>query len=167
MDPNWHRITVPVCTILSKLLSVHVWVSWVRYSHFTISSPDCTFHAAITHMIKVLEWWSLTWIPMAKSCVRLCCSNTVITWVFAVCKVQSRLEIVKWLYCSALEEQLAMLSIVYENTAVTTHHSKLYLVSDIIVGWMASCSPVPFLAIATMVCTRARTEVTKFPLIPP
>ena len=27
----------------------------VWYSHFTISSPDCTLHTAITHVIKALE----------------------------------------------------------------------------------------------------------------
>ena len=30
------------------------------YSHFTISSPDCTLHTAITHVIKAVEQWSLT-----------------------------------------------------------------------------------------------------------
>ena len=33
-------------------------------------------------------------------------------------------------------------------------------------SYTASCSPVPFLAIAAMVCTRAGTEITKCSLIP-
>ena len=56
------------------------------YSCFK-GSPDCTSHC--THMISVLEWWSLThaihhWIP--SSC-ETHCSNTVIMWVIA-CSVR-------------------------------------------------------------------------------
>ena len=43
-------------------------VHW--YTHvqlFTTPIPDCTLHTAITHIITVLEQWSLMWIPMAFS----------------------------------------------------------------------------------------------------
>ena len=33
-------------------------------SHFRVFSPDYRLHSAITHVIRVLERWSLMWIPM-------------------------------------------------------------------------------------------------------
>ena len=35
------------------------------YSRFRVISSNCTLHIAITHVLTVLEGWSLTWIPMA------------------------------------------------------------------------------------------------------
>ena len=40
-------------------LAACVILSTCQYSHFRGFSPDCTLHSAITHMIKVLERWSL------------------------------------------------------------------------------------------------------------
>ena len=49
-----------------------------QYSHFTISSPDCTLHTANTHVITVLERWSLTHDYAIGIHVRLHHSNTLI-----------------------------------------------------------------------------------------
>ena len=59
------------------------------YSRF---SPDCTLHAAISHVISVLERWRLTHDYTIGIHVRLHHSNTFITWVIAECNVQSGLE---------------------------------------------------------------------------
>ena len=57
------------------------------YSRYSVFSPNCALHTAITHVITVLEWWSLTWILIVRSCMRLCHSNTKPTWVISVCNV--------------------------------------------------------------------------------
>ena len=42
----------PVCAIMKKLGQT--------YLDTVVSGPDCTFYSAITHVITVLEGWSLT-----------------------------------------------------------------------------------------------------------
>ena len=61
------------------------------YSRFRVSSPVCPLHAAVTHVIKVLESRSsreFQW-QLARE------SSTLITWVIAVFNGQTGLETLK------------------------------------------------------------------------
>ena len=63
--------------ILVELNHEHMLWSSIYHinSRFTISSPDCTMHMTITHVITVLEQHMLYAIRIH---VGACCSNTVI-----------------------------------------------------------------------------------------
>ena len=66
------------------------WRMSMKYSRFRGFSLNCTWYTASTH-ITVLEGWSLKWILMAQSYMRLRCSNTEIAGVITVYNVQSGL----------------------------------------------------------------------------
>ena len=53
--------------------------STVLSSSFTISSPDCTMHSVISHVITVFEWQILV-----RNHTRLCIPNTEITQLITV-----------------------------------------------------------------------------------
>ena len=36
-------------------------------SHSRVFGPNCTLHTAITHVVTVLKWWNLMWIPLVYS----------------------------------------------------------------------------------------------------
>ena len=56
---------------------------------FRFSSPKCTLHTAMTHVIAVLKLRSLTWyIPLELRLYQYC-SGTVVMWLVAVFHVQS------------------------------------------------------------------------------
>lgn len=48
-----HMLCVQQIGVILSALSL---VITTLYSSFTISSPDCTLHARVNHMITVLEW---------------------------------------------------------------------------------------------------------------
>ena len=48
------------------------------YSNVTTSSPDCTLHTAVTHVIAVLEQQSLVWILMVYSHVSFANTHTLV-----------------------------------------------------------------------------------------
>ena len=67
------------------------------YSRFRDSSPVCPLHTAITHMIIVLEPRSSREFQWQLACETqqfpvLWGSNTLLTWVIAMCNVQMELE---------------------------------------------------------------------------
>ena len=71
--------------------SLLLWV-WVHFRH------EYTYCAMnIVHLITVLDLglFSITWMPIAQSCVGVHRSNTKITWVIAECNVQSGLKTLK------------------------------------------------------------------------
>ena len=65
------------------------------YSHFSVSNPVCPLHTAITHVITVLELPSSRANCHWNSSVS---SNTLITWVIAVCDGQAGLETLEEVY---------------------------------------------------------------------
>ena len=91
----------------SSVVCVHVvgteCTDGILYSHFMISSPNCTLHTAITHMIKASDSGASREYRWRLACETLLyIPNTFITWASAVCSVQCAmcnrgLEIVKWL----------------------------------------------------------------------
>ena len=76
----------------------HIQVLRSTYNRFRVFSPNCTMHTAITHVISVLEPWSLhAWLCNQNSHETLP-FQYVITWVITVCNVQSGLKTLKRLY---------------------------------------------------------------------
>ena len=83
----WKVISLPMCTAKTP----------VMYSHFTISSSNCTLHTAPARVINVVGI-AVSHAKCHRYSRETHRSNAFITWVIAVCNVQSGLEIVKWLY---------------------------------------------------------------------
>ena len=63
------------------------------HSHFRLSTPVCTLHNAFTHVIKVLEWWSLMWAWLitvhGTGDSTYSILHNIITWVIAECQWDS------------------------------------------------------------------------------
>ena len=52
----------------SNYSAVGYYSSSLKYSRFRVSSPVCTLHIAITHVIEVLKLQSLMWVPWQLAC---------------------------------------------------------------------------------------------------
>ena len=54
----WAAMDISVVFQAYMYMLIHI-MNVAAYSLFKVFSPDCTLHTAITHVISVLERWSL------------------------------------------------------------------------------------------------------------